>query len=89
MRDVSDSPYGFVFQGGEADYRCLNLGMSDLWDKKKFVACVQNGHWVDETEPNESSDVLKERSIPVGESFMWQARRQLPFSDSPHNGYEI
>lgn len=39
--------------------------MLDLWDKKDFVACVQSWNWIDEEDPDESCDVIKEMSIPV------------------------
>lgn len=65
VQNVSDIPYRLVFQGGDEAYGCLNLGMLDLWDKKDFVACVQNWNWIDEDEPDESCDVMKELSIPV------------------------
>ncbi len=65
VQNVSDIPYLLVFQGDEDDYGCLNLGMLNLWDNKDFVACVQSWDWIDEYEPDESCDVIKELSIPV------------------------
>jgi len=65
VQNVSDTPYQLVFQGGDEAYGCLNLGMLNLWDKKDFVACVQSWDWIDEEEPDESCDVIKEMSIPV------------------------
>ena len=65
VQNVSDDSYKLVFQGGEEAYECLNLGMLNLWDNKDFVACVQSWDWIDEYEPDESCDVIKELSIPV------------------------
>ena len=65
VQNVSDDPYKLVFQGGEEAYECLNLGMLNLWDNKNFVACVQSWDWIDEYEPDENCDVIKELSIPV------------------------
>ncbi len=64
LRNVSKKPYQFIFEGEEEAYGCLSLGMFELWDKKDFVAYVQDWQWIDE-EPDESYDVVKELSIPV------------------------
>lgn len=65
VRNVSTSPYQFIYEGGEKDYGCLNLGMLFLWEKKEFVSQVLSWKWIDEDEPDENCDVLKELSIPV------------------------
>ena len=65
VENTSDTPYRFIYRGGEEAYGCLNLGMLNLWDKKDFVACVQSWNWIDEEDPDESCDVIKEMSIPV------------------------
>ena len=65
VKNVSVSPYRFIYEGDEKDYGCLNLGMLSLYAKKDFVSNVLNWNWIDEDDPDESCDVLKEMSIPV------------------------
>ena len=65
VKNISVSPYRFIYEGGEKDYGCLNLGMLSLYAKKDFVSNVLNWNWIDEDDPDESCDVLKEMSIPV------------------------
>ena len=65
VKNVSDCPYRFIYEGGERDYGCLNLGMVSLCEEKAFVSNVLNWNWIDEDEPDESCDVLKEMLIPV------------------------
>lgn len=63
--NVSNEPYLFIFEGGEADYGCMNIGMLDLWDNKDFLSDVKDWNWIDEEEPDESCNVIEELSIPV------------------------
>ena len=63
VKNVSDCPYRFIYEGDEKDYGCLNLGMLSLYAKKDFVSNVLNWNWIDEDDPDESCDVLKEMSI--------------------------
>lgn len=65
VENSSDSPYRLVYQGGEGEYGCLNLGMLSLSNAKRFTSQVQTWNWIDEDEPDESCDVLEELSIPV------------------------
>ena len=63
VKNVSVSPYRFIYEGDEKDYGCLNLGMLSLYAKMDFVSNVLNWNWIDEDDPDESCDVLKEMSI--------------------------
>ena len=63
VKNVSTFPYRFVYEGGERDYGCLNLGMLSLCEKKDFISHVLSWEWIDEDEPDENCDVLKELSI--------------------------
>ncbi len=65
VRNASNSPYQFIYEGGEKEYGCLNLGMLLLWEKKEFLSHVLSWKWIDEYEPDENCDVLKELSTPV------------------------
>lgn len=65
VKNVSPFPYRFVYEGGEGEYGCLNLGMLSLWEKKDFVSHVLKWEWIDEEEPDESCDVMEVLSIPV------------------------
>ena len=38
VKNVSDCPYRFIYEGDEKDYGCLNLGMLSLYAKKDFVS---------------------------------------------------
>lgn len=46
-------------------YGCLELGMLKLEKQKRFLSYVSAWNWIDEEEPDESCDILKEMSIPV------------------------
>ncbi len=63
--NMSKDPYKFVYEGREEEYGCLNIGMLELVKDKQFLSFVSSWRWVDEEEPGESCDVLKEMSIPV------------------------
>ncbi len=60
VENSSTSPYRLVYQGGEGEYGCLNLGMLSLCGSKGFISRVLNWNWIDEDEPDESCDVMKE-----------------------------
>ena len=63
--NISKDPYKFVYEGGEEERGCLDVGMLELVKDKQFLAYVSSWYWVDEEEPGESCDVLKEMLIPV------------------------
>ena len=65
VQNASHIPYCFSFEGGEADYGCLELGMLALEKQKDFLSCVKAWTWIDEEEPAENCDILAEMMIPV------------------------
>lgn len=65
VKNRSTLPYLLSYEGDENDFGCLNLGLMSLWDDKDFLSHVNAWEWIDEEEPDESCDVLKEMAIPV------------------------
>lgn len=59
VSNVSDSPYCFIYEGGEEKYACLEVGMLTLKKEKEFLSFVRAWQWVDEDEPQECCDMLK------------------------------
>lgn len=54
-----------IFRGGEKDYGCLDLGVAELGDMKRFVDQVDSWNWIDDEDPSESCDVLKIYAMPL------------------------
>lgn len=65
VQNTSLIPYRFVYEGGEKEFGCLEVGMLKLEKEDEFLACVSAWNWVDEEEPDESCDILKEMAVPV------------------------
>ena len=65
VRNVSDLPYKLVYEGGENEFGCLDLGMLALEKDKMFLNHVISWQWIDEEEPDESCDILEVFSRPV------------------------
>ena len=65
VKNTSVSPYELIYEGGEDEYGCLDLGMLALEKEKEFLSCVSSWKWIDVDEPEESCDVLEELAIPV------------------------
>ena len=57
VQNASHIPYCFSFEGGEADYGCLELGMLRLKRDKSFLDCLSRWNWIDE-DPDECCDLL-------------------------------
>lgn len=57
-QNKSDSPYCLSYEGGEADYGCLELGSLALEKQKDFVPYVKSWEWIDEDDPDEYCDIL-------------------------------
>lgn len=57
VRNVSDSPYRFIYEGGEKEYGCLEVGMLNLKKESDFLPFVSAWNWVDE-DPDECCDLL-------------------------------
>lgn len=58
VRNTSQSPYCFSFEGSEKDYGCLELGMLHLKREKSFLDCLSGWQWIDE-DPDECCDLLQ------------------------------
>ena len=58
LRNISNNPYEFVFEGDEDYYGCLQLGMLHLAEIKGFIDYIKSFEWVD-TDPNECCDMLE------------------------------
>lgn len=58
VSNVSKSPYRLVYEGGEEEYGCLEVGMLNLKREKEFLACVSAWRWIDDN-PDECCDLLK------------------------------
>lgn len=65
VRNVSKEPYHFEFSGGEKERGCLEIGLLTLKEEKSFLNSVSSWQWVDEEEPDESCDVIKEFSLAL------------------------
>lgn len=65
VRNMSETPYRFSFEGEEQDFGCLELGMLALEKQKEFISCVEAWNWIDEDDPNENCDILAEMMSPV------------------------
>ena len=58
------SPLSFVFEGGEEEYNCLQLGSLNLKEIQSFNKWVKIWQWEDE-DPDESCDLLEIVSKPA------------------------
>lgn len=58
VKNVSTSPYRFIYEGGESEFGCLEVGMLNLKREPEFLKCVSAWMWVDE-DPEECCDLLK------------------------------
>ena len=76
VKNVSTSPYRFIYEGGESEYGCLEVGMLNLKREAGFLNCVSAWEWVDD-DPNECCDLLK-LFTKKGE-FMAAGRKQVAF----------
>lgn len=65
VKNSSDSPYKFVFKGGEDKFGCLEVGMLELEDQHDFLREVCSWQWIDDEEPGENCDILKVLAMPV------------------------
>lgn len=65
VKNVSDLPYRFIYEGGESQFGCLELGMLALEKQKDFLPYVSAWKWIDEEEPEESCDILEIMNVSV------------------------
>jgi hypothetical protein len=58
VKNVSTSPYRFIYEGGEKEYGCLEVGMLNLKKESNFLPFVSAWQWIDD-DPDECCDLLK------------------------------
>lgn len=58
VRNVSTFPYRFIYEGGEKEYGCLEVGMLNLKRETDFLPFVSAWQWIDD-DPDECCDMLK------------------------------
>ncbi len=58
VENSSTSPYRLIYQGGEREYGCLEVGMLNLKREAKFLNSVAAWQWVDD-DPSECCDMLR------------------------------
>lgn len=65
VKNSSRNPYVLTFKGGDPEWACLNLGTLALEDVPGLLDYISSCWWIDEENPEESSDVLKVFATPV------------------------
>lgn len=65
VKNSGDTPYRFVFKGGEDKFGCLELGMLELKRENDVLGQIASWHWVDDEDPSENCDILKVLAMPV------------------------
>lgn len=59
VANVSNSPYCLIYEGGEEEYACLEVGMLILKREKEFLPFIEAWQWVDEENLQECCDILQ------------------------------
>ena len=57
--NTSDTPYRFIYRGDDSEYACLEVGMLILKKQSDFLFYLEAWNWIDENDPNESTDLLE------------------------------
>ena len=57
VQNVSTSPYRFIYEGGEKEYGCLEVGMLNLKRGPNFLPIVSEWQWIDDDQ-DECCDLL-------------------------------
>lgn len=65
VKNSSSDPYKLVFEGGEKDYGCLDLGVAMLARSKGILSSIDSWQWLDFDDPDENCDVLEAYAEPV------------------------
>ena len=65
VQNSSKDPYTLIFKGTEKDWGCIDLGTLALEDVPRLLGYISSCWWIDEENPEESSDVLKVFATPV------------------------
>ena len=59
LHNVSEDPYVLIYEGGEGDFGCLQLGNFNLEEIGLFKKKVIKWNWIDEDDEFECCDMLK------------------------------
>ena len=59
VKNTSDTPYRFIYKGGDSEYACLEIGMLILKKQSDFLPYLEAWNWIDKNDPEESTDLLK------------------------------
>lgn len=59
ISNTSDTPYRLIYVGGDSEYACLEVGMLNLKKQPDFLRYLEAWDWIDENDPEESTDLLK------------------------------
>lgn len=65
IKNSGRGSHRLVFEGGEKDYGCLDLGVAELGFTEGFLGQIASWKWIDYEEPDESCDVLEVYADPV------------------------
>lgn len=65
VENTSGESHLLVYDGEEKDYGCIHLGILDLHDIEEFREQVKKWDYIDEDNPRECCDVLKELDFEV------------------------
>lgn len=59
VENTSDTPYRFIYRGDDSEYACLEVGMLNLKRQLNFLPYLEAWNWIDENDPNESTNLLE------------------------------
>lgn len=65
VKNSSADPYKLIFEGGEKEYGCLDLGVAILARAKGVLPNVDSWQWLDHDDPDENCDVLEAYAEPI------------------------
>ena len=51
VENTSDTPYRFIYRGGDREYACLEVGMLILKKQPNFLPYLELWNWIDEDAP--------------------------------------
>ena len=59
VENASDTPYRFIYRGGDREYAYLEVGMLILKKQPDFLPYLEVWNWIDEDDPDENGNLLK------------------------------
>ena len=65
VENTSKMPYRLIYRGEDNLFSCLQLGMLALEKQSDFLDYVISWKWIDEENPSENEDILKEIRTPI------------------------